>query len=83
MAGAAGAVLWTLYAALALTWGFLRVRPAVRYAALALFGLTVFKVFWVDMAAVKTAYRILSFLVLGLVLLGGSLLYPQKARRPA
>jgi uncharacterized membrane protein len=74
-------VLWTLYAALALAWGFLRVRPAVRYAALALFGLTVFKVFLVDMAAVKTAYRILSFLVLGLVLLGVSLLY-QKARKP-
>lgn len=73
-------LLWTLYAGVALTWGFLRSNPAVRYAALALFGLTVFKVFAVDLGAVKTAYRILSFLVLGVVLLLVSLAY-QKRRR--
>jgi uncharacterized membrane protein len=37
-------------------------------------------VFVVDLAAVRTVYRILSFLVLGVVLLGVSLLY-QKGRR--
>jgi uncharacterized membrane protein len=73
-------VLWALYAALALGWGFVRSRPSVRYAALALLGLTVVKVFLLDLAAVRTAYRILSFLVLGVVLLGVSLLY-QKGRR--
>jgi uncharacterized membrane protein len=73
-------LLWTLYAAAALAWGFLRSNPAVRYAALGLFGLTVFKVFAVDLGAVKTAYRILSFLVLGVVLLLVSLAY-QKRRR--
>ena len=55
--------------------------PAVRYAALALFGLTVVKVFAVDLGAVRTGYRILSFLVLGVVLLLVSLAY-QKARGP-
>jgi uncharacterized membrane protein len=73
-------LLWTLYAAATLAWGFLRSSPAVRYGALALFGLTVFKVFAVDLGAVKTAYRILSFLVLGAVLLLVSLAY-QKRRR--
>ncbi|HXJ83756.1 MAG TPA: DUF2339 domain-containing protein [Candidatus Methylomirabilis sp.] len=73
-------LLWTLYAALALGWGFVRSRPPVRYAALALLGFTVLKVFLVDLAAVRTVYRILSFLVLGVVLLGVSLLY-QKGRR--
>lgn len=73
-------VLWTLYAAAAIGWGFARSRPSVRYAALALLGLTVLKVFVVDLAAVRTVYRILSFLVLGVVLLGVSLLY-QKGRR--
>ncbi|MGH7373038.1 MAG: DUF2339 domain-containing protein [Candidatus Rokuibacteriota bacterium] len=72
-------VLWALYAGAALGWGFLRANPAVRYAALGLLGLTVFKVFTVDFAAVKTAYRILSFLVLGVVLLLVSLAY-QKLR---
>jgi uncharacterized membrane protein len=73
-------LLWTLYAAAALAWGFIRSNPAVRYAALGLFGLTVIKVFAVDLGAVKTGYRILSFLVLGVVLLLVSVLY-QKRRR--
>jgi hypothetical protein len=76
-------VLWTLYAAAALAWGFVRSNPAVRYAALALFGLTVIKVFAVDLGAVKTAYRILSFLVLGVVLLLVSLAYQKRRRQSA
>jgi len=70
-------VLWTVYAALALAWGFARRNPAVRYAALTLLGLTVFKVFAVDFAAAKTSLRILSFLVLGIVLLLVSLVYQK------
>jgi uncharacterized membrane protein len=73
-------LLWTLYAAAALAWGFIRSNPAVRYAALGLFGLTVIKVFAVDLGAVRTGYRILSFLVLGVVLLLVSVVY-QKRRR--
>ena len=64
----------------ALAWGFVGGTPVVRYGALALFGLTVVKVFLVDLAAVSTVYRVVSFLVLGVVLLGVSALY-QKARR--
>jgi uncharacterized membrane protein len=74
-------VLWTLYAALALGWGFVRRRAAVRYAALGLLGLTVLKVFAVDFAAVKTSYRILSFLVLGVVLLLVSVVYQRRLGR--
>ena len=74
-------VLWTVYAAAALAWGFARRNPAVRYAALALLGLTVLKVFAVDFAAVKTSYRILSFLVLGVVLLLVSLVYQKLLGR--
>lgn len=72
-------VLWTLYAAATMAWGFIRSAPWVRYAALGLFGLTIAKVFVVDLAAVSTAYRIVSFLILGLVLLGVSFVY-QKVR---
>lgn len=74
-------VLWTVYAALALVWGFARRNPAVRYAALALLGLTVFKAFTVDFAAAKTSLRILSFLVLGVVLLLVSLIYQKLLGR--
>ncbi|HEY7205069.1 MAG TPA: DUF2339 domain-containing protein [Methylomirabilota bacterium] len=75
-------VLWAIYAGIALAWGFARSNPAVRYAALALLGLTVFKVFTVDFAEVKTAYRILSFVVLGVVLLLVSLGYQKRRSAP-
>jgi len=73
-------VLWTLYAGAALAWGFLRGEPGVRYAALGLLGMVIVKVFLVDLAAVATGYRIVSFLILGVVLLGVSLAY-QKLRK--
>jgi len=76
-------ILWTAYAAATLAWGFLRRSVALRYAALCLFGLTIVKVFFVDMASVKTAYRMLSLLVLGVVLLLVGLLYQKSSRRPA
>jgi uncharacterized membrane protein len=76
-------MLWTVYAAATLAWGFLRRSVPLRYAALCLFGLTIVKVFFVDMASVKTAYRMLSLLVLGVVLLLVGLLYQKASRRPA
>ena len=75
-------VLWTLYAAAALAWGFVRRSTAVRYAALGLFGLVIVKVFVVDLASVKTLYRMLSFLILGVALLLVGLLYQKISRRP-
>jgi uncharacterized membrane protein len=76
-------VLWTLYAAVTLTWGFIRRSTPIRYAALGLFGLVIVKVFVVDLASVKTLYRMLSFLILGVVLLLVGLLYQKVSRRPA
>ena len=70
-----------MYAAVSLAWGFARRNPAVCYAALGLLGLTVLKVFAVDFAAVNTSYRILSFLVLGVVLLLVSLVYQKLLGR--
>ena len=75
-------VLWTLYAAGALAWGFIRRSTALRYAALGLFGLVIVKVFVVDLASVKTLYRMLSFLILGVALLLVGLLYQKASRRP-
>jgi uncharacterized membrane protein len=74
-------VLWAVYAGVALGWGFVRRSRELRYAALALLGLTVVKAFAVDFAAVKTSYRILSFLVLGVVLLLVSLVYQKMIAR--
>ncbi|HEV8587711.1 MAG TPA: DUF2339 domain-containing protein [Pyrinomonadaceae bacterium] len=62
-------VLWSIYAAVLAAVGFVRRAPAVRWAALSLFALTVIKVMLIDIAVLKQLYRIIAFLVLGLLLL--------------
>ena len=60
----------------------LRAFPPLRYLAMALFGLTVLKVFLVDLSSLGGIYRILGFIGVGLVLLAVSFLY-QRGRRGA
>jgi uncharacterized membrane protein len=68
-------IFWALFALAAVIAGF-RARIAnLRYFALALFALTLLKVVTVDMAEAATGYRVLSFMGLGLLLLGTSVLY--------
>ena len=68
-------IVWGGYAASCLVAGFARrVRPP-RLAALALFGLTALKLVVVDMATVRQIYRIVSFIVIGMLMIGASYLY--------
>jgi len=69
---------WALWAVAVLVIGFVASRPALRYLALGVFAITLGKVFLVDMQQVRTVYRILSFLGLGVTLLGGALLYNRR-----
>jgi uncharacterized membrane protein len=62
-------VLWSVYASVLMAIGFIRRASAVRWAALSLFALTVVKVMLVDIAVLRQLYRIIAFLVLGLLLL--------------
>jgi len=62
-------VLWSLYAGALTTIGFIRRSAAVRWAALGIFGLTIIKVMMIDIAVLQQLYRIIAFLVLGLLLL--------------
>jgi len=78
---AALSVLWALYAFVAMGVGMWRRWAALRIGAIALFGLTVAKVFLVDLNALDAVYRILSFLVLGVVLILASFLYTKYRRR--
>ncbi|HJZ69612.1 MAG TPA: DUF2339 domain-containing protein, partial [Blastocatellia bacterium] len=71
-------VLWSVYAGVLAAAGFIRRTAGVRWAALALFGLTIIKVMFVDIAELKQFYRIIAFLVLGVLLLAVAWRY-QKA----
>ncbi len=72
---AAISVLWTVFSVGLMVLGFRHSSAALRRTAIGLFGATVLKVFLSDMANVSTPYRILSFIILGLVLTGTSYLY--------
>jgi len=78
---AAISVLWALFATALMILGFARSVTTLRRVSLVLFAVTLLKVFLWDMAHVSTPYRIVSFLVLGLMLIGASYLYHRyKAR---
>jgi uncharacterized membrane protein len=73
--------LWTLYASGLIFFGVQRRSALLRWQALILFGVTVVKVFLYDLSFLERAYRILSFLILGTVLLIVSFLYQRKLAR--
>ncbi len=62
--------------------GFLLRDRAFRISGLSVFGLLVLKILLVDLAGAETIYRILSFIVVGALLLVASLAYARFAGRP-
>lgn len=62
-------VIWAAYAAALAAYGFVRRVAVIRWAALALFAMTVIKAMLVDIAQLQTLYRIIVFAVLGILLL--------------
>jgi len=68
-------VLWAVFATALMILGFVRNTSLLRRCSIVLFAATIVKVFLRDMVNVDTPYRILSFLVLGLMLVGASYLY--------
>ncbi len=68
-------MLWALFATTLMILGFARNKALLRRCSIVLFAATIIKVFVRDMANVDTPYRILSFLVLGLMLVTASYLY--------
>jgi len=73
--------IWTIYAAVLFALGMSRHQALLRWLGLALFGCTIFKVFVVDLAALNVMYRILSFLILGVVLVAVSMWYQRTMVR--
>lgn len=70
--------LWLAYSVALLAAGGLWRSALARWQGLALLGLTVIKAFLFDLAFLSRGYRIVSFLMLGLVLLGVSYLYQRR-----
>lgn len=74
-------ILWTIYATGLIVIGMARRVALLRWQALTLFGIVVAKVFLFDLSELSRFYRILSFLILGVLLLAVSFLYQRRSTR--
>jgi uncharacterized membrane protein len=74
-------VWWAIAAVLTLAAGFRWSKPALRYISLALLGLTAGKVVIYDMTAVSPIWRIATFLVVGLIMMGVAFVYGALSRQ--
>jgi uncharacterized membrane protein len=69
--------LWMAYGAMLMTVGFWRRSSFVRWQALVLIAATIAKVFIYDVSQLDRGYRIVSFIVLGVLLLAISFVYQR------
>ncbi len=68
-------ILWSVFALSFLAVGILRDRRDFRYSGLVLFGVVVTKVMVSDLEQLEPLFRIVAFIILGLLVLSGSLIY--------
>jgi uncharacterized membrane protein len=74
-------ILWAVIAFAFVQQGMVRKIAQLRYTGLALFSIVIGKIFLNDLAQLAEIYRIIAFVVLGLIILGGSFLYVHFQRQ--
>jgi len=68
-------LVWASYAVTMLTIGVVKSKRSLRYLALTLFTVTTLKVFFVDLEKLDEFWRIIAFMVLGVIIFFGSFIY--------
>ena len=68
-------ILWSIFALSLIVSGIWRNARALRYVGLALFAVVVWKVMFSDLAQLDQLYRIVAFIILGILVLSGSFAY--------
>jgi len=68
-------ILWSFFALALILRGIAKNVATVRYLGLGLFTIVSAKVFFVDLATLDQFYRIVAFIVLGILLVAGSFVY--------
>jgi uncharacterized membrane protein len=69
---------WMLHAVILMMLGFRRASALLRWLALALFSITILKVFFYDLSNLERLYRIFSFIILGGILMAISYAYQRR-----
>ncbi len=75
--------VWMIYGSGLMLVGFWKRSAFVRWQAIVLLAMTVFKVFLVDISTLERGYRIAAFIVLGAILLAVSFFYQRNRMRTA
>ena len=68
-------ILWSIFALGLIVAGIHRQQGVLRYTGLGLFTVVGFKVFFVDLANLDQFYRIIAFILLGVLILFGAFIY--------
>jgi uncharacterized membrane protein len=68
-------ILWTLFAIGLLVAGIAQRRAPMRYVGLLMLTIVAFKVFLSDLSGLDQIYRVVAFLILGVLVLGASFAY--------
>lgn len=68
-------VIWSSYAAVLISAGIIRKMKILRILGIMLMCIAIVKVFFFDLSELQTIYRIVSFVILGILLLGISYSY--------
>lgn len=68
-------ILWSMFALTLIYRGIAHRSAILRYVGLALFAIVTWKVFFVDLATLDQFYRIVAFILLGVLSLAGSFAY--------
>lgn len=69
--------VWLGFSIILMVFGLWRRERGQRFLAIGLFGLAILKIFIYDLSFLETVYRIISFVVLGVILLAVSYLYQR------
>jgi uncharacterized membrane protein len=68
-------ILWSLFALGLILRGIAKNEHVLRYLGLALFAIVVAKIFFSDLSQLDQVYRIVAFILLGILVLAGSFMY--------
>ena len=68
---------WAILGIVVLSLGFIMKRKIDRICGLCALILSLFKLFFADMAGMNTIYKVVGFILLGLILLGASMIYSK------
>ena len=74
-------VLWSIFAFVLLFNGLRKSQRVLRYLGLGLFSVVVFKVFLLDMGRLDAIYRVIAFLIFGVLLMCAAFIYLRFWRK--